>query len=253
MRRHLPIGIDTYTFILGYDRLLRRVRYNDPAVRHPVRYAHLVRVGHFRRTNSRRLIDRRVIQIIHARPSAPLERLRTLDFDHLESLVPTVRVHLAQVRILLGVAGQQVNDVVVRDGRDIQRTDIVVVRRVADAVPLRGYDRQTVLRTGRNHRSRAEGGVTGIKENVLLGEGVLRVARRLEVDVGDARVLDGVVLGVRLVQVVVGILAGVIAHAATDGDAGDLEGRRLLPALVTGRHVAGRAQANRLVQLLWLP
>lgn len=91
-----------------------------------------------------------------------------------------------------------------------------------------------------------------VEEDILLGERVLGVTRRLDVEVGDARVLHGIILRVRLVQVVVGILAGVIAHAAAYGDAGDLKGRRFLPiALIPADrsrlHVARADQGNLLL------
>lgn len=93
-----------------------------------------------------------------------------------------------------------------------------------------------------------------VEEHVLLGERVLGVARRLDVEVGDARVLHGIVLRVRLVQVVVRVLAGVIAHAAAYGHARDLKGRRLFPiALSRSRlHVPRGDQGNRLVQPVYL-
>ena len=259
----LSVRVDPHAFLLGHNNrrlllllllllLLGRVRHDDPAVRHSVRYAYLVRIGHLRRADRRRLVHRRVVQIVHAGPSAPFERLGALDLHHLEPLVPAVRVHLAQcIRVLLGVAREQVDDVVVGDGRDVQGVDVAVVHRVADAVPLGWDNRQAVLGAGRDHRGGAERGVACVEEYVLLGEGVLGVAGRL--DVGDARVLHRVVLRVRLVEVVVRVLAGVIAHAGANGDAGYLERGRLLPALVaTGcsHHVARTDQTNRLVQSL---
>lgn len=249
----LSVRIDPHDFLLGYNRrllLLGRVRHDDPAVRHPVRYAYLVWIGHLGRADRRRLIHRRVVQIVHTGPSAPLERLGALDLHHLEPLVPAVRVHLAEIGVLLGVAREQIDDIVVRDGRNVQGVDIAVVYRVADVVALGGYDRQAVLRAGRDHRSGAERCVTCVEEYILLGERVLRVAGRL--DVGDARVLHRVVFRVRLVEVVVRVLAGVIAHAGANGDAGYLKGGRLLPALVATRshHTARADQTNRLVQSL---
>ena len=250
----LPVRVDPHAFLLGHNRrlllLLGRVRHDDPAVRHPVRYAYLVRIGHLGRADRRRLVHRRVVQIVHAGPPAPLERLGALDLHHLEPLVPAVRVHLAEIRVLLGVAREQIDDVVVRDGGDVQGVDIAVVHRVADVVPFGGDDRQAVLRAGRDHRGGAERRVARVEEHILLGESVLRVAGRL--DVGDARVLHRVVLRVRLVEVVVRVLAGVIAHTGANGDAGYLKGGRLLPALVAtcGHHVARADQTNRLVQSL---
>ena len=142
----------------------------------------------------------------------------------------TVRVDLPEVGVLLYIARQQIDNIVIRDGRNVQSIDSAVDRRAARVISLgRGHNSEAVLRARRYDRRGAQRRVARVEEHVVLGEGVLAVARRL--DIRQTRVaVHAVVLGMRLVEVVVRILAGVVAHATAYRHARDLEGRRLLRA-----------------------
>lgn len=133
---------------------------------------------------------------------------------------------LPEVGVLFGIGREEVDDVVFRDTGEFEGVDIVVIVGSGLASVFGGHDGEAVLGAGGYDRGGAEGGIGGVEEHVLLGEGVLGVAGRLKVEVGEARI----VLGVGLVEVVIGILAGVVAGAGADGDAGDLKGGCLLAA-----------------------
>lgn len=113
-----------------------------------------------------------------------------------------MRMNLSDISILLGVARQQIDNIVVGDRGDVQGIDIVLVARIVSIIGLgRWHNCQAILRAGGYDRCCAESSVACIEEHVILGERIFGIAWCL--DVGDSRVIDTIVLGMRLVEIVV--------------------------------------------------
>lgn len=154
-------------------------------------------------------------------------------------------MNFSNIGILFDVARQQVDNIVIGNRGDVESIDVTVVGRVIGVVRLGGgYNRKAVLRARGYDWCGTQGGVARIEEDVVLREGVLGVARRF--DIGYPRMLDAVILGMGLVEIVVRVLASIVAHPTANRDAGYLEGRGLLGATLAGvvRRIGRRVAAR---------